>query len=115
MFGRDKSFLSRHLRNIYESCELDRKTTVAFFATVQKEGERQIERQIKNHSFVDGNKRIAAALFLWFMEKNGLLYTHSGAKKIADTTLVAMTLMIAESNPKEMLMIVTMTINLISQ
>ncbi len=49
------------------------------------------------------------------MEKNGLLYTHSGAKKIADTTLVAMTLMIAESNPKEMLMIVTMTINLISQ
>ncbi len=115
LFGRDKSFLSRHLRNIYESCELDRKTTVAFFATVQKEGERQIERQIKNHSFVDGNKRIAAALFLWFMEKNGLLYTHSGAKKIADTTLVAMTLMIAESNPKEMLMIVTMTINLIIQ
>jgi hypothetical protein len=49
------------------------------------------------------------------MEKNGLLYTPSGAKKIADTTLVAMTLMIAESNPKEMLMIVTMTINLISQ
>ncbi len=49
------------------------------------------------------------------MEKNGLLYTHSGAKKIVDTTLVAMTLMIAESNPKEMLMIVTMTINLISQ
>ena len=41
--------------------------------------------------------------------------THSGAKKIADTTLVAMTLMIAESNPKEMLMIVAMTINLISQ
>ncbi len=285
LFGRDKSVLSRHLRNIYESCELDRKTTVAFFATVQKEGRRQIERQIeyfnldaiisvgyrvnskqgtrfriwatgvlrnhiirgytankkrlkelqqsltiarnilerydvtsdeaaallqvvtnyayalellddydhqrltpgkgtdkpatgidydealgiisqlkekfgapelfgkekdnslqgslaavmqtfeghdlypaleekaahlfyflvKNHSFVDGNKRIAAALFLWFMEKNGLLYTHSGAKKIADTTLVAMTLMIAESNPKEMLMIVTMTINLISQ
>ena len=47
LFGRDKSLLSRHLRNIYESCELDRKTTVAFFATVQKEGGRQIERQIE--------------------------------------------------------------------
>ncbi|ABL64711.1 RhuM family protein [Chlorobium phaeobacteroides] len=47
LFGRDKSFLSRYLRNIYESCELDRKTTVGFFATVQKEGGRQIKRQIE--------------------------------------------------------------------
>jgi len=43
LFGRDKSFLSKHLRNIYDSCELGRKTTVAFFATVQKKGGHQIE------------------------------------------------------------------------
>jgi len=39
---------------------------------------------VKNHSFVDGNKRIAAALFLWFMEKNNMLFHHDGAKRIAD-------------------------------
>ena len=69
---------------------------------------------VKNHSFVDGNKRIAAALFLWFMEKNGLLYEHTGAKRVADSTLVAMTLLIAESNPKEKEMIVAMSRNLIT-
>jgi prophage maintenance system killer protein/DNA-binding XRE family transcriptional regulator len=52
---------------------------------------------VKNHSFVDGNKRIGAALFLWFMEKNGILYRTDGSKRIADNALVAITLMIAES------------------
>ena len=52
---------------------------------------------VKNHSFVDGNKRIGAALFLWFMEKNGILYRPDGSKRIADNALVAITLMIAES------------------
>jgi len=56
---------------------------------------------VKNHSFVDGNKRIAAALFLWFMDKNGRLYGVDGAKRIADTTLVAITLMVAESKPDQ--------------
>ena len=56
---------------------------------------------VKNHSFVDGNKRIAAALFLWFLEKNGALYRTDGGKRLADATLVAVTLMIAESRPAE--------------
>lgn len=56
---------------------------------------------VKNHSFVDGNKRIAAALFLWFLEKNGMLYRADGGKRVADATLVAVTLMIAESRPTE--------------
>ena len=56
---------------------------------------------VKNHSFVDGNKRIGAALFLWFMEKNGMLYRLDGAKRVADNALVAITLMIAESAPDE--------------
>ena len=51
----------------------------------------------KNHSFSDGNKRIAATLFLWFMNNNGILYRPDGSKRIADNTLVALTLMIAES------------------
>ena len=56
---------------------------------------------VKNHSFSDGNKRIAAMLFLWFMERNGILYGENGRKRIADNTLVALTLMIAESRTEE--------------
>ena len=55
----------------------------------------------KNHSFSDGNKRIAATLFLWFMAGNGILYNPDGSKRIADNTLVALTLMIAESRTDE--------------
>ena len=51
----------------------------------------------KNHSFSDGNKRIAATLFLWFLNNNGILYREDGSKRLADNTLVALTLMIAES------------------
>jgi len=54
---------------------------------------------IKDHPFVDGNKRIGAALFLWFLEKNSALYRPDGTKRIADAALVAMTLLIAESKP----------------
>ena len=53
----------------------------------------------KNHSFSDGNKRIAATLFLWFLNNNHLLYHSDGSKRIADSTLVALTLMIDESKP----------------
>ncbi len=56
---------------------------------------------MKNHAFIDGNKRIAAALFLWFLERNGGLYSRGGAQLISDAALVATTLMISESHPKE--------------
>jgi prophage maintenance system killer protein len=56
---------------------------------------------VKNHPFVDGNKRIGAALFLWFLEKNGSLYQADGRKCLADTALVAMTLLVAESRPAD--------------
>ena len=68
---------------------------------------------VKNHSFVDGNKRIAAAVFLRFTDKNKLLYDKEGNKRIADNALVAMTLMIAESRPKEKEVITAMLTNLI--
>ena len=70
---------------------------------------------VKNHSFSDGNKRIAAMLFLWFMEKNGILYTEDGKKRIADNTLVALTLMIAESRTEEKDVMVKVVVNLINK
>jgi prophage maintenance system killer protein len=70
---------------------------------------------IKDHPFVDGNKRIGAALFLWFLEKNGVLYHPDGAKRIADTALVAMTLLIAESEPAEKDILARVIINLIGR
>jgi prophage maintenance system killer protein len=68
---------------------------------------------VKNHPFVDGNKRIAAALFLWFMEKNGILYRADGSRHIADNALVAITLMIAESDPQQKDIMTKMVVNLI--
>lgn len=68
----------------------------------------------KNHSFSDGNKRIAATLFLWFMDKNGVLYGEDGRKRIADNALVALTLMIAESRMDEMDTMLKLTVNLIN-
>ncbi|MBO4570812.1 MAG: virulence protein RhuM/Fic/DOC family protein [Bacteroidales bacterium] len=68
----------------------------------------------KNHSFTDGNKRIAATLFLWFMDKNGVLYGPDGRKRIADNALVALTLMIAESKMDEMDTMLKLTVSLIN-
>ena len=69
----------------------------------------------KNHSFSDGNKRIAAFLFLWFMERNGILYNSDGTKRIGNNTLVALTLMIAESRTEEMDTMVKVVVNLINK
>lgn len=69
----------------------------------------------KNHSFSDGNKRIAATLFLWFLNNNGILYHADGTKRIADNTLVALTLMIAESRTEEKDTMVKVVVNLINQ
>lgn len=69
---------------------------------------------IKNHSFSDGNKRIAAFLFVWFLEKNNILYRANGVKRIADNALVAITLMIAESKPDEKDMMTKVVVNLIN-
>lgn len=70
---------------------------------------------VKNHSFSDGNKRIAAFLFLWFLEKNGILYKSDGSKLIGNNTLVALTLMIVESRTEEKDVMVKVVINLINK
>ena len=69
----------------------------------------------KNHSFSDGNKRIAATLFLWFLNNNNVLYRKDGSKRIADNTLVALTLMIAESKTEAKDVMVKVVVNLINQ
>lgn len=70
---------------------------------------------VKNHSFSDGNKRIAAMLFLWFLNNNRVLYAEDGHKRIADNTLVALTLMIAESRTEEKDAMVKVVVNLINK
>ncbi len=69
----------------------------------------------KNHSFSDGNKRIAAFLFLYFLERNSILFDENGNKRIADNTLVALTLMIAVSKPEEKDIMVKVIVNLINK
>ena len=70
---------------------------------------------VKNHSFTDGNKRIGAFLFLQFMDANGILYADDGGKRIGDNALVALTLMIAESKPKDRDTIIKVVVNLINR
>jgi death-on-curing family protein len=70
---------------------------------------------VKNHPFVDGNKRIGAALFLWFLEKNRALYRPDGGKRIADNALVAMTLLTAESLPQDKDVLTRVVVNLINR
>ena len=68
---------------------------------------------VKNHSFHDGNKRIAACLFLYFLDRNGILFV-DGVKAVDDSTLVAMTIMIAESRPDEKEAMVSLMMNFIT-
>lgn len=87
---------------------------VEFYPTIEEKAANLLYFVVKNHSFSDGNKRIAAYLFVWFLEKNGILYREDGSKRIADNALVALTLMIAESKPDEKEMMVKVVVNLIN-
>jgi prophage maintenance system killer protein len=111
LFGaeKDKSFKSS-ISSIYQT--FDRKE---LYPSIEEKAANLLYFIVKNHSFVDGNKRIAASIFLWFLEKNKLLYKEDGAKRIPDNALVALTLMIAESNPLERDVIVTLVVNLINK
>lgn len=88
---------------------------VDLYPSIEEKAAMLLYLVVKNHSFSDGNKRIAAMLFLWFMEKNGILYREDGSKRIADNTLVALTLMIAESRPEEKDIMVKVLVNLINR
>ena len=110
LFGheKDESFHSS-IGQIYQTWD-----GADLYPSVEEKAAMLLYLVIKNHSFSDGNKRIAATLFLWFMENNHILYASDGHKRIADNALVALTLMIAESKTDEMEMMVKVVVNLIN-
>ncbi len=111
LFGieKDRSFKSS-ITAIYQTFD-----SKDLYPSVEEKAANLLYFVIKNHSFVDGNKRIAASIFLWFLEGNALLYREDGTKRIADNALVALTLLIAESNPPDRDVILTMVVNLINK
>jgi len=85
------------------------------YPSVEEKGANLLYFVVKNHAFSDGNKRIAAALFIYFLGRNGILYRPDGSKRLADNALVALTLLIAESRPEEKETIVKVIVNLTNQ
>ena len=111
LFGREKDeTLKSSLGNIFQTFDGNQ-----LYPSMEEKASHLLYFLVKNHHFTDGNKRIAAFLFLWFLEKNNALYHKDGSKRIADNALVAMTLMIAESNPKHKDIIVKVIVNLINK
>lgn len=84
------------------------------YPSIEEKAANLLYLTVKNHSFSDGNKRIAAFLFLWFLEKNGILYREDGSRLLDNNTLVALTLMIAESNVEEKDIMTKVVVNLIN-
>jgi prophage maintenance system killer protein len=82
---------------------------------VEEKGANLLYFVVKNHAFSDGNKRIAAALFIYFLSVNSILYRADGGKRLADNALVALTLLIAESRPEEKDTIVKVIVNLVNR
>lgn len=111
LFGKEKdaSFQST-LNTIYQT--FGKKE---LYPSLEEKAAMLLYLAIKNHSFIDGNKRIAAALFIMYLARNNFLYSSSGEKRIADNALVALCLMIAESNPKEKEMMIKVVVNLINK
>ena len=111
LFGneKDESFKSS-IGQIYQTFG-----GVELYPSVEEKAAMLLYLVTKNHSFSDGNKRIAATLFLWFMNNNNILYRPDGSKRITDNTLVALTLMIAESKTEEKDIMVKVVVNLINQ
>ena len=111
LFGNEKddSFKSS-IGQIYQTFDEEE-----LYPSVEEKAAMLLYLVTKNHSFSDGNKRIAATLFLWFLNNNHILYHPDGSKRIADSTLVALTLMIAESRTEEKDVMVKVVVNLINK
>ena len=111
LFGNEKddSFKSS-IGQIYQTFD-----GIDLYPSVEEKAAMLLYLVTKNHSFSDGNKRIAATLFLWFMQNNSILYNSDGSKRISNGALVALTLMIAESRPEEKDVMVKVVVNLINK
>ncbi len=110
LFGREKdqSFKSS-INTIYQTIDGE-----DLYPSLEEKAANLLYFITKNHSFSDGNKRIAALIFLYFLEKNLALYKPNGDKRLADNTLVALTLMIAVSKPEEKETMTKVIVNLIN-
>ncbi|MGI4863128.1 MAG: RhuM family protein [Janthinobacterium lividum] len=110
LFGREKdqSFESS-VRTIYQSFGGQ-----DMYPSVEEKAANLLYFVVKNHSFSDGNKRIAAFLFVYFLDRNGCLYHPNGSRRLADNALVALTLLIAESKPEDKDTMATLVVNLIN-
>ena len=109
LFGQEKDgSFQGSIGNIYQSFGGQE-----IYPTLQEKAANLLYFVTKNHSFWDGNKRIAATMFLYFLDRNGILYDESGLKRLDDHTLVALTIMIAESRPEEKEMMISVIMNCI--
>jgi len=111
LFGqeKDQGFKSA-LGAIYQTFD-----GVDVYSSIEEKAANLLYFIVKNHAFTDGNKRIAAAVFIYFLARNGILYRPDGSKRLADNALVALTLLIAESRPDEKDTIVKVVVNLVNQ
>lgn len=110
LFGKEKDdSFKGSIGNIYQSFG-----SQDIYPTLEEKAANLLYFTTKNHSFFDGNKRIAATMFLYFLDRNGALFAN-GEKLIEDHTLVALTIMIAESRPEEKEMMVSVIMNCISR
>ena len=113
LFERDKSVISRHLRNVFTTGELEREATAAFFAPVQNEGSRTVEREVE-HFNLDAILSVGYCV----NSRRGtqfLLYRQDGSNRLPDNALVGLTLLVAESQPAENEKICAVIVNLINR
>lgn len=109
LFGKEKDgSFKGSIGNIYQSF-----AGQEIYPTLEEKAANLLYFVTKNHSFWDGNKRIAATMFLYFLDRNGILYNEMGEKRLNDYTLVALTIMIAESRPEEKEMMISVIMNCI--
>jgi prophage maintenance system killer protein len=111
LFGREKdNGLASAVGAVYQTFDGQ-----DLYPSIEEKAAHLLYFVVKNHAFVDGNKRIGAFLFLWFLDANGLLYRKDGTKRLADNALVALTLLIAGSKPTEKDTISKVVVNLINR
>lgn len=111
LFGREKDTgFESSIRQIYQSFG-----GTEMYPTVEEKAATLLYLIVKNHSFIDGNKRIAAACFLYFLGKNGLLYHQNGETIISNEALASLTLFIAVSKPEEMQTVKQVTISILNR
>jgi hypothetical protein len=111
LFGVKVPAVSKHIKNIYATRELQPKSTVSKMDIVRTEGKRQVV--IKDHPFADGNKRIGALLFLDYLRRNGMLMGGESRPRLPDNAMVALALLIAENEPAQKDLMTRLILNLL--